>query len=828
MTQKFDVTGMTCSACSAHVEKSVKAVDGVLTVSVNLLKNSMNVDFDESKTSIDAIISAVESGGYGASVSGKKVQAKEKNTTKVQSDNILKRFIWSLVFMVPLMYVSMGHMLNLPMPFFLHGDGTHMINALTQFILTIPVLVINSKYFTNGFKALLRRAPNMDTLVATGSAAATIYGIAMLYNMAWNVEHSHIVSESAMNLYFESAAMILTLITLGKYLEARSKGKTSQAIQQLIRLTPQTAVVERDGAAVMINTEDIIKGDTVIVKAGESIPVDGVIIEGNGSVDESSVTGESIPVDKSVGAKAIGGTVNISGYFKMRAEQVGDDTAIAKIIALVEEASATKAPIAKLADKVSGVFVPIVMSIAVITAIIWYASGYGIGFSLSMGISVLVISCPCALGLATPTAIMVGTGKGAQLGVLVKDAESLELAHKVKKVILDKTGTVTEGKPVVTDIFGDDKEHLIITAASAENLSEHPLSAAVVEYAKDKQLKKAENIEQLAGRGIRCIIDGKTILAGNKKLMQSENIDISRYEQTAYQLAENGKTVLYFSENGVSLGIIAVADKIKETSKAAVKAFEDMGIEVAMLTGDNEKTALAVASAVGISNVYAEVLPTDKESYVRKAKEDGSIVAMVGDGINDAPALVSADVGIAIGAGTDIAIESADIVLMHSDLGDAVNAVKLSRAVIRNIKQNLFWAFFYNVIGIPIAAGLLYLPFGLKLNPMIASAAMSCSSVFVVTNALRLRFFNPIKNIKEKQEIIRKEEKTMTKTIKIEGMMCNHCTGRVSQLLNDMDGVTAVVSLEDKNAVVTLSKDISDDELAKVITDAGYQVIGIE
>lgn len=828
MTQKFDVTGMTCSACSAHVEKSVKAVDGVLTVNVNLLKNSMNVEFDENKTSTDAIISAVESGGYGASVSGKNGQAKEKDLAKEQSDNILKRFVWSLIFMIPLMYVSMGHMLHIPLPSFLHGDGTHMTNALTQFILTIPVLVINSKYFTNGFKALLRRAPNMDTLVATGSAAATIYGVAMLYNMAWNTEHSHIMSESAMNLYFESAAMILTLITLGKYLEARSKGKTSQAIQQLIRLTPKTATVERDGIALTINTEDIIKGDTVIVKAGESIPVDGVITDGNGSVDESSVTGESIPVDKSVGAKVIGGTVNLSGYFKMRAEQVGDDTAIAKIIALVEDASASKAPIAKLADKVSGVFVPIVMSIAVITAIIWYLMGYGIGFSLSMGISVLVISCPCALGLATPTAIMVGTGKGAQLGVLVKDAESLELAHKVKKVILDKTGTVTEGKPVVTDVIADNKEDLIITAASAEKLSEHPLSVAVVEYAKDKTLKKAENIEQLAGKGIRCTIDGKIVLAGNKKLMDSENVDILKYEHISYQLAEKGKTVLYFSENGKMLGIIAVADRIKETSKSAVQAFEDMGIEVAMLTGDNEKTALAVASEVGINKVYAEVLPTDKESYVRKAKEDGSIVAMVGDGINDAPALVSADVGIAIGAGTDIAIESADIVLMHSDLGDAVNAVKLSRAVIRNIKQNLFWAFFYNVIGIPIAAGLLYLPFGLKLNPMIASAAMSCSSVFVVTNALRLRFFNPIKNIKEKQEIIRKEEKIMTKTIKIEGMMCNHCTGRVNQLLNEMDGVSAVVSLGNKNAVVTLSKDVSDEELAKVITDAGYQVVGIE
>lgn len=824
MNQKFDVTGMTCSACSAHVEKSVKAVDGVLSVNVNLLQNSMTVDFDENKTSTAAIISAVESGGYGASVKGEKRE--DKDTASAHSDTVLKRFIWSLVFMIPLMYISMGHMLHLPLPGFLHGEGTHMINALTQFILTIPVLIINSKYFVNGFKALIRRAPNMDTLVATGSAAAVIYGVAMLYNMAWNVEHSHIVEDAAMNLYFESSAMILTLITLGKYFEARSKGKTSRAIQQLMKLTPKTATVEREGASVTIDTADIIKGDIVIVKAGESIPVDGVITEGYGSVDESSVTGESIPVDKSVGAKAIGGTVNTSGYFKMRAERVGDDTAIAKIIALVEEASSSKAPIAKLADRVSGVFVPVVMSIAAITAICWYVSGRGIGFALSMGISVLVISCPCALGLATPTAIMVGTGKGAQLGVLVKDAESLELAHKIKKVILDKTGTVTEGKPVVTDVFSADKHHLTVTAASAESLSEHPLSVAIVEYAKDIPLKKAENIVQLSGMGIRCNIDGNTVLAGNARLMQSEKIDISEYDKLAKELAQSGKTALYFAENNTLLGVIAVADKVKQTSKAAVKEFEDMGIEVAMLTGDNRQTAAAVANEIGIKTVFAEVLPTDKESYVRKAKEDGSVVAMVGDGINDAPALVSADVGIAIGAGTDIAIESADIVLMHSDLGDAVNAVKLSRAVIRNIKQNLFWAFFYNVIGIPIAAGVLFLPFGIKLNPMIASAAMSFSSVFVVTNALRLRFFDPNKN--NKQSIARKEETVMTKTIKIEGMMCNHCTGRVSQLLNDMDGVTAVVSLENKNAVVTLTKEISDETLAKVITDAGYEVVGIE
>lgn len=830
MVKKFNVSGMTCSACSAHVEKSVSSVVGVNSVNVNLLQNSMSVDFDENTASVEDIINAVKKGGYGASLKGEEKQHKQsvENEAEKQSKSVLHRFIWSLVFMLPLMYVSMGHMLGLPMPFFLHGEGTHLINALTQLLLTIPVLVINSKYFKGGFKALINRAPNMDTLVATGSAAAVIYGIAMLYYMAWHTEHAHIAESAAMNLYFESAAMILTLITLGKYLEARSKGKTSQAVEQLIRLTPKTAFVERDGEITQIATEDIQKGDIVVVKAGESIPVDGVITEGNGSIDESSVTGESIPVDKSEGANTIGGTVNVSGYFKMRAERVGEDTAISKIIALVEEASSSKAPIAKLADKVSGVFVPVVMTIAVLTVAAWLIAGRGLGFALSMGISVLVISCPCALGLATPTAIMVGTGKGAQLGVLVKSAESLETAHKVKTVVLDKTGTVTEGKPTVTDIIGEDKERLVITAASAEALSEHPLSAAIVEYAKDRQLEKAENIKQLAGMGIGCEISGKKVLAGNKRLMTSEGIDISQYEKTVQKLSNEGKTALYFAENEAPLGIIAVADRIKETSADAVKAFEDMGIKVVMLTGDNEKTAAAVAKAVGIKNVRAEVLPSDKEAHVRAEKEKGAVVAMVGDGINDAPALVSADVGIAIGAGTDIAIESADIVLMHSNLGDAVNAVKLSRAVITNIKQNLFWAFFYNVIGIPIAAGLLYIPFGLKLNPMIASAAMSMSSVFVVTNALRLRFFNPIKSVINNNVKTGKEEKIMTKTIKIEGMACGHCTARVEKALNEMDGVTAVVSLENKNAVVTLTKDVSDDALAKTVTDAGYEVVGIE
>ena len=827
MTEKFNVTGMTCSACSAHVEKSVKKLDGVKSVNVNLLQNNMHVDFDETAVSVDDIINAVVSGGYGASVAGKE-QEKKDNKIDNEISNMKFRLIVSLVCLVPLMYISMGHMWGWPFLSVFHGAENGITFALTQMLLTLPIMYVNRKYYVTGFKTLFHGAPNMDSLIAIGSGAAFVYGIIAIYCIGYGLGHGdkEFAHSYMMNLYFESAAMILALITLGKFLESRAKGKTSQAIEKLIDLSPKTAVVIRDGKEVTVGVDDVQIGEIVVVKAGQSVPLDGVIVEGNGAIDESAITGESIAVEKNVGDKVIGATINKSGYFKFKVEKVGEDTALSQIIHLVEEASASKAPIAKLADKVSGIFVPVVISIAVITIIVWLLLGKGISFALSMGISVLVISCPCALGLATPTAIMVGTGKGAQYGILTKSAESLETAHQVDTVVLDKTGTITEGKPSVTDIapVGISDKELLQIAASIEYLSEHPLAKAIVEKADGLEFSDIADFEQIVGQGVKGNIDGKKVLAGNYKMMRENNIEVSEDEI----FANDGKTSLYFAVDNKFVGIIAVADTIKKTSRQAIEDMRNMGLDVIMLTGDNAVTANAIKNKLPLSSAVAEVLPSDKEEEVRKLQQSGHKIAMVGDGINDAPALTRADVGIAIGAGTDIAIESADIVLMKSDLQDVVTSIKLSHSVIKNIKENLFWAFFYNALGIPIAAGVLYGIAGLELNPMIAALAMSFSSVFVVSNALRLRFFKPkrnnIKTVKNEKENI-----TMTKTIKINGMMCSHCTGRVGEVLNAIDGVSAEVSLDNGGqAVVTLAKDVSDDVLKKAVVDAGYEVVGIE
>ena len=827
MTEKFNVTGMTCSACSAHVEKSVKKLDGVKSVNVNLLQNNMHVDFDETAVSVDDIINAVVSGGYGASVAGKE-QEKKDNKIDNEISNMKFRLIVSLACLVPLMYISMGHMWGWPFLSVFHGAENGITFALTQMLLTLPIMYVNRKYYITGFKTLFHGAPNMDSLIAIGSGAAFVYGIIAIYCIGYGLGHGdkEFAHSYMMNLYFESAAMILALITLGKFLESRAKGKTSQAIEKLIDLSPKTAVVIRDGKEITVGVDDVQIGEIVVVKAGQSVPLDGVIVEGNGAIDESAITGESIAVEKNVGDKVIGATINKSGYFKFKVEKVGEDTALSQIIHLVEEASASKAPIAKLADKVSGIFVPVVISIAVITIIVWLLLGKGISFALSMGISVLVISCPCALGLATPTAIMVGTGKGAQYGILTKSAESLETAHQVDTVVLDKTGTITEGKPSVTDIapVGISDKELLQIAASIEYLSEHHLAKAIVEKADGLEFSDVADFEQIVGQGVKGNVDGKKVLAGNYKMMRENNIEVSEDEI----FANDGKTSLYFAVDNKFVGIIAVADTIKETSRQAIEDMRNMGLDVIMLTGDNAVTANAIKNKLPLSSAVAEVLPSDKEEVVRKLQQSGHKVAMVGDGINDAPALTRADVGIAIGAGTDIAIESADIVLMKSNLQDVVTSIELSHSVIKNIKENLFWAFFYNALGIPIAAGVLYGIAGLKLNPMIAALAMSFSSVFVVSNALRLRFFKPkcnnIKTVKNEKENI-----TMTKTIKINGMMCSHCTGRVGEVLNAIDGVSAEVSLDNGGqAVVTLAKDVSDDVLKKAVVDAGYEVVGIE
>ena len=748
--ETYDVTGMTCSSCVRHVEKAVEKQPGVKKVTVNLLKNSMVVDYDENKLNQAEIEHAVSDAGYGAKLRSKNADLTkdtEENSAQKEYESYKRRLIWSVIFTVPLIYLSMGHMLGWPLPFFFLGTTNAITFAFTQFLLLLPVVYLNRSYFINGFKSLFKGTPNMDSLVALGASAALVYGVFTIYKIGIGLEFLDFksVSTHVMNLYFESAGTILTLITLGKTLEAKAKGKTTDAISKLLNLAPKTARVLRDNQEKNVPVEEVKKDDVVIVKAGESIPVDGVIISGSASIDESALTGESLPVDKKEGDKAIGATINRNGYFKMRVTKTGDETVLAQIVKLVDEATSSKAPIANLADRVSGVFVPIVIGIAFIAAIIWLLLGSTFEFALSIGISVLVISCPCALGLATPTAIMVGTGQGAINGILFKSAKALETTHELQTIVFDKTGTITEGKPVVTDIFPlqNTENDLLQIAASLESLSEHPLAQAITTSAKEKNLSflEVEKFTQVAGQGIRGIIDGKKILAGNLKMMNENQI-----ETTSANFLDNspngGKTTLYFAQDNRLIGIIRVADVIKDTSKEAIEELNQMGLQTIMLTGDNETTARSIAKKAGIRNVIAEVLPADKEHEIQKLQNQGQKVAMVGDGINDAPALARADVGIAIGAGTDIAIDSADVVLMKSQLTEVSTAIKLSKATIKNIKENLFWAFIYNIIGIPIAAGIFYPAFGFKLSPMIGALAMSLSSVFVVTNALRLRFFS--------------------------------------------------------------------------------------
>ena len=884
MKERFDVTGMTCSACSSHVEKSVSKLTGVENVSVNLLTNSMQVEFDENKLDTAGIIKAVEDAGYGAEV--KDGHAKSGTKTSGQSDsqensglsaveqnvkNMKKRLIVSLIFWIPLMYVSMGHMiyqwLNIPMPpftmNFLHGNENAIIYAFTQFLLLLPILIANQKYFKNGFKTLWHRSPNMDSLIAIGAGAAILYGIFAIYRIGYAMGHGDmaVVHQYAHDLYFESAGTILTLITIGKYLETKSKGKTSEAITKLLNLAPKTVTVVRDGVEQVIDATDVEKGEIFLVKPGESVAVDGIVLEGKSSFDESAITGESIPVPKQEGDTIVSASMNKSGLIRAKATKVGEDTTIAQIIRLVEEASSSKAPIAKVADKIAGVFVPTVITIALITGVIWLISGATFEFAMSTAIAVLVISCPCALGLATPVAIMVGTGKGAENGILIKSGDALETAHQIDTVVLDKTGTITQGKPVVTDIIcaagkNADKTQLLQIAGSLEKGSEHPLAEAIVNYCvtNNISLEKVTDFNALFGKGIEGTVSGTHYYAGNEKMMEEKGISLSTEQKNQIQaLAKQGRTPLLFADEKQFLGIVAVADVVKPTSKEAVQKFRDYGIHVIMLTGDNEVTAQAIKEQVGIDEVIAGVLPTQKEEKISALKQAGHKVAMIGDGVNDAPALASADVGIAIGAGTDVAIESADIVLMKNDLLDAVGAVKLSKAVIRNIKENLFWAFFYNSIGIPLAAGVLYPLFQIKLNPMFGAAAMSLSSVCVVSNALRLRWVklhdakktqsepyqdvvaSTIADINQHNALDNnikstnndKGESTMTTTISIEGMMCAHCQAHVEKALKEVAGVTEVtVSLENKNAVVT--GDASVEALKQAVVDAGYEVTDVK
>lgn len=845
--EKYNITGMSCAACSAKVERVVGKLDGVENVSVNLLTNSMQVEYKEDKLSSNDIIKNIADAGYGASLATDTKQKKEEKSIKKTNDDAITsmkfRLKVSIVFLVILMYFSMGSMIGLPLPKFLSGEGNPVGFALTQLLLVLPVMYVNRKYYISGFKSLFHLSPNMDTLIAVGTVAAFTYGVIAIYVMGYALNNAdmHTVTEYRMNLYFESVSMILTLITLGKFFETGSKARTTDAISKLIDLSPKRANVLRDGVEENILTEDVVVGDIVIVRPGESIPVDGMIIEGSTSVDESAITGESIPVQKEKGDKLIAATINKNGSVRIKATEVGEDTAISRIIALVEEASSSKAPIAKMADKVAGVFVPVVMGISLITFIVWLALGYDFSFALNCAIAVLVISCPCSLGLATPVAIMVGTGKGAENGILIKSADALETTHSIDTVVLDKTGTVTEGKPVVTDIltFDTDENEFLKLAAGVESASEHPLAEAIVEKAKEKSLEivSPTEFQAISGRGIVASVSGSKIIAGNEQAIKEQYGNSENFAEVfkkGNKLASQGKTPMYFGKDNKLLGIIAVADTIKKDSKEAIQALKNRNIDVVLLTGDHKNTAMAIAKEAGIKKVIAEVLPTDKEEHIRELIKAGHKVAMVGDGINDSPALARADVGIAIGAGTDIAIESADIVLMHSSLKDVATAIDLSKAVIRNIKQNLFWAFFYNSIGIPLAAGVFYLSLGWKLSPMFGAAAMGMSSVCVVSNALRLRAFKPKKikknNIENDEiELIennRKEDKNMTTVINVNGMMCEHCKATVEKVTRGVEGVSnSLVNLDAKNVTIEHSADTDLEKVKKAITDAGYEVV---
>ena len=858
--ETYQVTGMSCSACSSRVEKAVSKLEGIEKASVNLLTNSMQVDYDETTLTSQAIIDAVVKAGYGASLAGGQAgtkgaspQASPANTAEQEVRQMKRRLLWSIVFLIPTVYIAMHHMLashlGIPVPSAISavfdGPENAISFAFAQFLLILPIMYLNRKYYINGFSNLLRGAPNMDSLVGMGSMASAAFGAFAIFRMGWGMGHGDwaLVQTYSANLYFESAGMIVTLITVGKYLETRAKGKTSAAIEKLMKLAPKEATVLRGGVETVILVEDLAVGDEIVVRPGERIPADGIVSQGTTSIDESAITGESIPVEKQVGDKVTSATINTSGYIHVTAQRVGDDTTISQIIRLVDEASASKAPIAKIADAVAGIFVPAVITLAVAVTALWYfAMGADLEFAFSIGISILVISCPCALGLATPVAIMVGTGKGAKNGILIKSGEALERAHAIDTVVMDKTGTITEGKPRVTDMqaLTCSETELLALAAGMEQGSEHPLAEAIVACGKEKGVapKAVSDFRAVFGKGVIASADGKTYYAGNAALMAEQGIAIGSYTDRLDALADQGKTPLIFADNSGVIGIIAVADVEKATSAEAISRFAAMGIDVVMLTGDNARTAEAIRKRLGIPKVLAGVLPQDKERHIAELQAQGRTVAMIGDGVNDAPALAKADVGIAIGAGTDVAIESADAVLMRSDLLDAVSAVRLSKAVIKNIKENLFWAFFYNVIAIPLAAGLFYPAYGLKLNPMIGAAAMSLSSVCVVLNALRLRFFKPNHSagtvsretshetpntpISEQKE----GEPAMKTTLHIEGMMCQHCQKHVHDALAAMDGVTDVtVNLEGKTADVTATKDITTDEFAKVITDAGYELV---
>lgn len=838
--QQFNVTGMSCAACSAHVEKAVGELAGVEQVQVNLMANSMAVSFAEDTVNAQDIIQAVTDAGYGASLKGAKVQTDQKIEDKKELKEMQNRIVTSFIFLAFLMYVSMGSMMGLPLPKSLSGMENAANFALTQLLLTLPIILVNRKYYVNGFRTLWHRAPTMDALIAVGSGAALVYGVFAMYQIGWGLGHQDMerVHQYTHDLYFESAAMILTLVTLGKYFETRAKRKTSEAISKLMNLRPETAHVIRNGQEVQVPVDEVQVGDLVVVRPGQGIPVDGVITQGQTALDESALTGESIPVEKGEGDAVIAATINKTGFITFRASRVGEETTLSQIIHLVEEASASKAPIAKLADRVAGVFVPVVLVIALLTTIVWLIAGQTFTFALSCGIAVLVISCPCALGLATPVAIMVGTGVGAENGVLFQSAEALEELHRVDTVILDKTGTVTEGRPVVTNVqaYGVTERQLLEIAYGLEQASEHPLADAIVTYAKEQNvnLLSVQGFEAQVGYGVSAVVAGKRCMAGKAAMLTEQHISLENGKRFAEQLAEQGKTPMYFAQEGQLVGIIGVADVLKPSSQEAVTQLKRLGIDVTLLTGDHRKTAQAICNELGIDHVIAEVMPQDKEREVRRLQEAGKKVVMVGDGINDAPALARADVGIAIGAGTDVAISAADVVLMKSDLMDAVNAIRLSRMTIRNIKQNLFWAFIYNCIGIPLAAGVFWVPFMLKLNPMFGAAAMSLSSVCVVSNALRLRLFQPLKannQTIQSQEIISesgKEEKTMEKTIVIEGMMCPNCSKHVHDALCALPGMdNAEVSHASGMAVCTMQEAIADDVLTQVVSDAGYHVVEI-
>ena len=835
MTEKFVVTGMTCAACAAHVEKAANSLDGVDSAAVNLMLGTLVCSYDADKVTPQAIISAVEASGYGAAPAD---EAKRdiRREQEASARAMGRRLLWSVVCLVPLFYLSMGHMMGLPVPAFMHRQP--LTAALVQLVLCVPILILNRAYFTVGFSRLFKGAPNMDSLVALGAAAGLVYSLIEMGLLAAGQV------TGMPDLYFESAGMILTLVTVGKYLEERSKGKTTGAITALLALAPDVAVVRRGGTEVTVATDQIKAGETVIVRQGGRIPVDGTVVKGSGSVDESALTGESMPVEKTAGSKAVSATVLTSGYLEMTADRVGADTTLSQIIRLMEQAASTKAPISRLADKISAVFVPAVISIAVAAALLWATvGGMGVRFCLSIGIAVLVISCPCALGLATPVAITVATGKAAEKGILIKSAASLELMGRVNTVVLDKTGTVTEGKPRVTDVLcaaNVTEEELLCAAASLEKPSGHPLADAIVQEAERRSIPlcAVSDFAAVAGGGVQAVQDGKTLYAGNDRYMESIGADTAALRAAAARLAAQGKTPLYFAEDRRLLGVIAVADVVKPDSAAAIAALRRSGCEVVLLTGDNQRTAEAIARQVGVDRVIAQVLPQDKARCIEDLQKAGRLVAMVGDGVNDAPALVTADVGLAIGAGTDVAIESADVVLMRSSLMDIVDAAALSRATLRNIRQNLFWAFFYNSIGIPVAAGVLYPALGITLNPMIAAAAMSLSSVCVVSNALRLRGWKGSAPVRRGEAPANtqsepaapaaqhnEEEPTMKKTLSIEGMMCAHCAAHVEKALNALPGVTAAVDLAGSSAVVT--GDVSDEALKKAVADAGYTVTDI-